>query len=152
MAAKETNIMRIIRAAIQLQDTVVNRVPKDKRRAGEGRIGKLVVDDPGDGTKPGPEHTVLYFKIENGRLKLLDEKPPEVRNEIIFLGSQENNFTGVQLFTQGLYNPSIFRQAYTEKWLIITDPYHDLAEYDSEEMLQLCEDLITRIAQKIRLP
>jgi hypothetical protein len=149
MSEKESSIMRIIRAALQLQDTVSKNIPDGKKRAGEGRIGKLVVDDPGDGFNPGPDHTVMYFKVEGGRLKILDEKPEEVRNEIIFLGSPENKYRGVDLFTDGLYQPGLFRKAYTEKWLIITDPYHDLAEYDSEEMLQICEDLIAKIAKRL---
>lgn len=143
--------MRIIRAAINIQDTVSGKVPDNKKRAGEGRIGKLVVDDPGDGIKPGPDHTVMYFKVENGRLKILDEKPEKVRNEIIFLGVPERGYTGVHLFTDGLYQPGLFRKAYTEKWLIITDPYGDLAEYDSEEMIQLCEDMLSTIAKKLSI-
>jgi hypothetical protein len=147
MSEKETNIMRIIRAGVNLQDTVINKVPEFKRRAGEGRIGKLVVDDPGDGMKPGPEHTIAYFKVKNGRLVILDEKPDSVRNEIIFLGCPERGYTGVQLFTDGIYQTGWFRYAYTQKWLIITDPFGDLrAEYDSEEMIQLCEDMLAKIA------
>jgi hypothetical protein len=149
--AKETNITRIIRAALQMQDSMRSRVPEKKRREGEGRISKLVVDDPGDGLEPGPNHTVLYLKVENGRLRILDDKPDNVRNEIIFLGSAENHFNGVDLFTQGLYEPGLFREAYTKKWLIITDPYGDLAEYDAEEMLQLCTDLIASVSKKLTM-
>jgi hypothetical protein len=145
----DTNIVRIIKAALNLQDTVSSRVPPEKKKAGEGRIAKLVVDDPGDGISPGPEHTVMYLKVENGRLKVLEQEPEEVRNEIIFWGIPERGYTGVNLFTDGLYQRGLFRMAYTEKWLIITDPYHDLAEYDSEEMIQLCEDLIEKIAKTI---
>jgi hypothetical protein len=145
----DTNIMRIIRAAINLQDTVSKNIPQHKKEAGEGRIGKLVVDDPGDGIQPGPEHTVMYFKVHGGRLTILDDKPAEVRNEIIFLGVPERGYTGVNLFTDGLYNTGLFRKAWTEKWLVITDPYGDLAEYDAEEMLQLCEDLMSQIAKNL---
>ncbi len=142
----ETNIMRIIRAGINLQDTVIKKVPESKRLAGEGRIGKLVVDDPGDGTKPGPEHTVMYFRVHKGRLEVLNDKPNTVRNELIFLGCPERGYTGVQLFTDGIYQSGWFRYAWTQKWLIITDPFGDLAEYDSEEMIQLCEDMLAKIA------
>ena len=150
MSEKETNIMRIIRAGLALQDTVIKKVPETKRRAGEGRTGKLVVDDPGDGTGPGPEHTVMYFKVKNGRLEIMDEKPDTVRNEIIFLGCPERKYTGVQLFTDGIYRKEWFRYAYTQNWLIITDPDGYLrAEYDSEEMIQLCEDMLAKIANNL---
>ena len=142
----ETNIMRIIRAGLELQDTVIKKVPESKRRAGEGRIGKMVVDDPGDGTGPGPEHTIAYFRVKNGRLVIPDEKPEQVRNEIIFLGCPERGYTGVKLFTDGIYTPGWFRYAWTQQWLIITDPFGDLKEYDAEEMIQICEDMLAKIA------
>jgi len=151
MPEKETNIMRIIRAGLSLQDTVINKVPESKRRAGEGRTGKLVIDDPGEGNGPGPEHTVVYFRVKNGRLTMLEEKPEQVRNEIIFLGVPERGYSGVNLFTDGLYQPGLFRYAWTQKWLIITDPYGDLAEYDSEEMIQLCEDMLQKIARSLNI-
>jgi hypothetical protein len=147
----ETSITRILRAAIPFQDKYVSRVPLEKRRAGEGRICKLVVDDPGDGDGPGPNHTIIYFQVKDGKIAILDEKPKAYRNEVIFIGMANDNYTGVDLFMDGLRRPGIFRRAYAEKWLIITDPYRDLDEYDSEEMLQLCEDLLHQIAKNLNV-
>jgi hypothetical protein len=150
MSVSDNSITRIIRAALNMQDTVAKRISESKKVAGEGRTGKLVIDDPGDGATPGPNHTVLYFRVNNMHLTLLEEKPETVRNEIIFLGSPENNYTGVDLFTDGLYNKDLYRKAYTEGWLIVTDPDRSfLAEYDVEEMIQICEDLIGRVAKTV---
>lgn len=138
----DTDIARIVRAALKLQDTVSGKLSPDKRRAGEGRIGKLVVDDPG-----GTNHTILYFRVLGGRLTLLDYTPEKVRNEIIFYGDPPG-YTGVQVFLDGLQHPGWLRKAYAEKWLIVTG---DLAEYDSEEMLQLCEEMIIKVAQQLHI-
>jgi hypothetical protein len=145
----ETNITRIIRSALNLQDTVSKKIPQHKKEAGEGRIGKLVVDDPGDGITPGPEHTVMYFKVKDGRLTILEGKPANVRNEIIFLGAPERGYSGVDLFKDGLTQSRWYRYAWTQKWLIITNPDGDLAEYDTEEMLQVCEDLMSKVAKTV---
>ncbi|GAH04284.1 unnamed protein product, partial [marine sediment metagenome] len=110
-------------------------------RLGEGRIGKLVVDDP-----IGSEHTVLYFQVMGGELQLLNDKPEAVRNEIIFLGMPERGYYGVDLFIDMLKEKGLMRKAYTENWLIITG---DLASYDAEEITQLCENFLDTIAKKI---
>ena len=149
--SKETNITRILKAALPFQDKFVAKVPAEKRQDGEGRVCKLVVDDPGNGDGPGPDHTILYFRVHSGKLEILNEKPDQYRNEVIFLGMANDSYTGVDLFMDGLRMPGIFRKAYAEKWLIITDPYRDLDEYDSEELLQLCEDLLHQIAKNLNL-
>lgn len=135
-----TRVQRIIRSALKFQDLAASKIPPDKRSEGEGRVGKLVVDDP-----TGKEHTVLYFQVMNGRLHMLEDKP-EVRNEIIFLGMPERGYYGVDLFIDTLKQKGLMRKAYTENWLIVTG---DLASYDSEEMVQLTEEFIDTIAKKI---
>ncbi|GAI69755.1 unnamed protein product, partial [marine sediment metagenome] len=50
------------------------------------------------------------------------------------------------LFIDALKEKGLLRKAYTEGWLIVTG---DLAAYDSEEMVQLCEEFIDTIAKKI---
>lgn len=137
----ETRIYRIIKNALKFQDLAATKIPPEKRRDGEGRIGKLVVDDP-----TGKEHTVLYFQVVSGKLDLLNEKPQAIRNEVIFLGMPERSYFGVDLFIDALKERGLLRKAYTEGWLIVTG---DLASYDSEEMVQLCEDFIDTIAKKI---
>ena len=110
-----------------------------------------MIDDPGDGDGPGPDHTILYFKVKDGKLAILDEKPEQYRNEVIFYGMPISGYTGVDLFMDGLRRPGIFRKAYAEKWLIVTDPDHDLDAYDSEEMLQICEDFLKEIAKSLNM-
>ena len=136
----ETKVYRIIRSALRFQDIAASNIPPEKRKAGEGRIGKLVVDDP-----IGDEHTVLYFQVINGMLHVLDEKPAEVRNEIIFLGMPEQHYYGIDLFIDMLKEKGLMRKAYTENWLIVTG---DLASYDSEEIVQLFEKFLETIARK----
>lgn len=137
----ETRVARIIKSALKFQDYVASKIPPDKRSEGEGRVGKLVVDDP-----TGKEHAVLYFQVMDGRLHMLDDKPEAVRNEIIFLGMPERGYYGIDLFIDMLKEKGLMRKAYTENWLIITG---DLASYDSEEMVQLTENFIDTIARKI---
>lgn len=137
----ETRIHRIIKSALKFQDAAAEKVPLDKIKQGEGRLGKLIVDDP-----IGKEHTVLYFQVINGKLHMLNETPSLIRNEVIFLGMPEMGYFGVDLFIDMLKRRGLIRKAYTENWLIVTG---DLASYDSEEILQLCEDFIDTIARKI---
>ncbi|GAI96518.1 unnamed protein product, partial [marine sediment metagenome] len=137
----ETKVYRIIASALKFQDVAAKKIPPDKKNQGEGRIAKLVVDDPS-----GSEHTVLYFQVMGGKLHLLNQKPEAVRNEIIFLGMPEQHYYGVDLFIDMLKERGLMRKAYTENWLIITG---DLASYDSEEMVQLIEEFIDTIAKKI---
>ncbi|MBA7627470.1 hypothetical protein ES703_34932 [subsurface metagenome] len=136
-----TRVQRIIRSALKFQDVAASKIPPDKKSEGEGRVGKLVVDDPTE-----KEHTVLYFQVMDGRLHMLDDKPEAVRNEIIFLGMPERGYYGVDLFIDTLKQKGLMRKAYTENWLIVTG---DLAAYDSEEMVQLVEDFVDTIARKI---
>ena len=136
-----TRVARIIKSALKFQDYAASKIPPDKRSEGEGRIGKLVVDDP-----TGKEHTILYFQVMDGVLHMLDDKPEAVRNEIIFLGMPERGYYGIDLFIDMLKEKGLMRKAYTENWLIVTG---DLASYDSEEMVQLVEDFIDTIARKI---
>ena len=137
----ETRVYRIIKSALKFQDLAASKIPPDKKEQGEGRIGKLVVDDP-----IGSEHTVLYFQVMGGELQLLNDKPEAVRNEVIFLGMPERGYYGVDLFIDTLKQKGLMRKAYTENWLIVTG---DLASYDSEEMVQLTEDFVDTIARKI---
>ncbi|MBA7631239.1 hypothetical protein ES703_38768 [subsurface metagenome] len=137
----ETRICRIIKSALKFQDLAASKIPSDKRSEGEGRVGKLVVDDPTE-----KEHTVLYFQVMDGKLHMLDDKPEAVRNEIIFLGMLEKGYYGVDLFIDTLKQKGLMRKAYTENWLIVTG---DLAAYDSEEMVQLVEEFVDTIAKKI---
>ncbi|GAI46623.1 unnamed protein product, partial [marine sediment metagenome] len=125
----------------KFQDLAAEKIPPDKKSEGEGRVGKLIVDDPTE-----KEHTVLYFQVMGGKLHLLDDKPKAVRNEIIFLGMPERGYHGVDLFIDMLKEKGLMRKAYTENWLIVTG---DLASYDSEEMVQLTEEFIDTIAKKI---
>jgi len=137
----ETRVYRIIKSALKFQDLAAKKIPPDKKSQGEGRIGKLIVDDPS-----GDEHTVLYFQVMGGELHLLNEKPEAVRNEIIFLGMPEQHYYGVDLFIDMLKQKGLMRKAYTENWLIITG---DLASYDAEEITQLTENFVDTIAKKI---
>jgi len=137
----ETRVARIIKSALKFQDLAAKKIPPDKKTQGEGRIGKLVVDDP-----TGDEHTVLYFQVIGGKLHLLNEKPEAVMNEIIFLGMPEQHYYGVDLFIDMLKEKGLMRKAYTENWLIITG---DLASYDAEEITQLCENSLEIIAKKV---
>jgi len=137
----ETRIYRIIKSALKFQDLAANKIPPNKKSEGEGRVGKLIVDDPTE-----KEHTVLYFQVMGGRLHMLDDKPEVVRNEIIFLGMPERGYYGVDLFIDTLKQKGLMRKAYTENWLIVTG---DLASYDSEEMVQLTEEFVDTIARKI---
>ena len=136
-----TRVARIIKSALKFQDYAASKIPPDKRSEGEGRVGKLVVDDP-----TGKEHAILYFQVMDGKLHILDDKPEAVRNEIIFLGMPERGYYGIDLFIDMLKEKGLMRKAYTENWLIVTG---DLATYDSEEMVQLVEDFIDTIAKKI---
>jgi len=136
-----TRVARIIKSALKFQDLAASKIPPDKRSEGEGRVGKLVVDDPS-----GKEHTILYFQVTGGVLHMLDDKPEAVRNEIIFLGMPERGYYGIDLFIDMLKEKGLMRKAHTENWLIVTG---DLASYDSEEMVQLVEDFIDTIAKKI---
>ncbi len=137
----ETRIYRIIKTALKFQDTAAQKIPPNKRKEGEGRTGKLIIDDP-----TGEEHTVLYFRVTGGRLCMLNDEPKTVRNSIIYLGMPERNYFGPDLFIDALRKKGLMRKAYTEGWLIVTG---DLASYDSEEMVQLCEEFIDTIAKKI---
>lgn len=141
----QTKIYRIIASALKFQDVAAKKIPPDKKSEGEGRIGKLVVDDP-TGDPTGDEHTVLYFQVMGGKLHMLNQKPEAVRNEIIFLGMPEQHYYGVDLFIDMLKEKGLMRKAYTENWLIITG---DLASYDAEEITQLVENFIDVIAKKI---
>jgi hypothetical protein len=140
---QDNNITRVIRAALRFQDSIASKLTDKKRKAGEGRTGKLVVDDP-----TGKDHTVLYFKVESGRLYLLEEEPAKIRNEIIFYGDPQIGYTGVDLFLDVIKEPRRARSAYAGKMLIITG---DLAEYDSEEIMQICEDMLRKIAQNVNV-
>ena len=137
----KTRIYRIIKSALEFQDIAAKKVPPDKKKQGEGRVGKLIVDDPAN-----KEHTVLYFQLMSGKLHMLNEKPDSVRNEVIFMGMPERGYFGVDLFIDMLKQRGLIRKAYTENWLIVTG---DLASYDSEEIVQLCEDFIDTVAKKI---
>jgi len=137
----ETRVYKIIKSALKFQGLAASKIPPEKREEGEGRIGKLVVDDP-----TGVEHTIIYFQVMDGKLHMLDEKPEAVRNEIIFLGMPERGYYGIDLFIDMLKERGLMRKAYTENWLIVTG---DLASYDSEEITQLVEEFIDTIAKKM---
>ena len=135
---KESRVIRILKAALDYQDTLLKKLPPGKMREVRGRTGKLIVDDP-----TGGEATVMYFMVQDERLTILEQKPEEIRNEIIFFGVPERGYRGVDCFIDTFKTRGAARSFYAAGELVITG---ELASYDSEEMLQLVEDWIDTIA------
>lgn len=133
-----TRIAKIVKAALEYQDMLLKRLPSGKIQEVKGRTGKLIVDDP-----TGKEATVMYFIVQNGRLAILEEKPKEIRNEIIFFGMPERGYSGVNCFIDTFKDRGFARSAYASGWMVITG---ELASYDSEEMLQLLEDWVDMVS------
>lgn len=140
---QDNKVARMIRAALKLQPRLIGRVPKEKRMQGEGRIGKFIVMDDQNGQQ-GPDYTVMYFQVKNGFLEEMKVPPPHVRNEVVFRGIEwKKGYTGVDLLLDIAEQRVSLRKAYTEGWLVITPAMMEaIASYDSEEMLQLAEDML----------
>lgn len=136
----ETRIARIVRAALEFQDELIKKLPQEKIAGIGERCGRLIVDDP-----TGKEATVMYFMVSNGRLAILDQKPePErIRNEVIFWGIPERNYSGVDVFIDTFKRKGFARSAYASGYIVING---ELASYDSEEMLQLLEDWMDKVS------
>lgn len=142
-AKQDTQVARLIRAALKLQTKLATKISEEKKRQGEGRIGKFVVDDP-----TGENHTVMYFQVKDGLLWELPEAPPEVRNQVIFLGMPQRNYTGVDLLLDCARNKGLLRKAYTERWFVVTpELIRAIASYDSEEMMQMAEDMLDLVGK-----
>jgi len=86
-------IERIIYSWLKVQPSLARRIPEEKRRMREGRIGKLVVDDP-----TGKNHTVMYFQVKDCLLCPLQDTPANIRNHVLFKGDPLFGYTGLQLF------------------------------------------------------
>lgn len=133
-----TLIVKIVKAALDYQDALLKRLPPGKIREVKGRTGRLMVDDPS-----GRQNTVMYFTVMNDRLAILEEKPQEIRNEVIFFGMPERDYSGVECFIDCFKKQGAARSAWAKGWVAVTG---ELASYDSEEILQLVEDWIDTIS------
>ncbi|MFA5186434.1 MAG: hypothetical protein WC551_08165 [Patescibacteria group bacterium] len=140
---QDTRVARIIRAALTLQSKLAPKIPEEKRRQGEGRIGKFVVDDPS-----GKDHTVMYFQVKDGLLRELVNPPAEVRNQVIFVGVPWRGYTGVDLLLDCARHKNLLRKAYAEHWFVVTpELIQAIASYDSEEMIQMAEDMLELVGR-----
>ena len=134
-------IIKVVKAALKYQGEFIKLLPKGKIEEVKGRTGMLLVDD-----FTGKETTALYFQVQNRRLILLDEKPDDIRNEVVFFGMPEYNYTGVDCFMRAFNKRGYAREAVSAGEIVITG---ELASYDSEEMLQTLEEWINTISSRM---
>jgi len=141
------DIERMVRAALKLQPSIAAKIPEEKKRLGEGRKAKLVVDDP-----TGVNHTVMYFMVKDGLLHELEKPPPDIRNEVIFKGEPLFGYTGVMVFRDLVDGTISVREAVSERWVVVTAELAGvMASYDEEEMMQLVETLLENIRKVLKL-
>jgi hypothetical protein len=150
----DTQIARLIRGALKLQDRFAQRIPEEKRRLGEGRLGKVEVRDWTEDEPIGPNYTVMYFRVKNGLLEeILNPPTGEVRNKIVFEGIEKSKppYTGVHLLLDCAKQKRMLRQAYSEGWFTVSAELREaIASYDSEEMMQMAEDMLDLIGDFLK--
>lgn len=124
----DTWAIRLIRAALKIQDKVTSQVSPTLRRAGAGRKARINVDDEDGG--------VIIVKWDGHELKE-DPSAEGIRNEF-FIRSQ----TLFDLATGELEA----RAAVAARLIRVTG---DRSIYDSEDMMKLLEKLQEVLAQQL---
>lgn len=131
MKKKANYVQEILKAALDIQGSVMELVPTDKRVAGKDRKARLVIEGENGGT--------FYFRWTGERLV---EEPDDssIRNEIIL-----HEDTLIDILTSEY--PA--REAVSARRIKFGPPGSSI--YDEEEILQLFERLINKVKAGIKI-
>ena len=135
--------IEIVRNALKWQVRLASKIPVDRRTLGEGRRAKLVIH-----ALKGPP-TTISLEVQHGNLVEVDET--HIRNEVVLLGIPQLGYSGMALLIDLLRGAVPVRKAYSEGWIIVTAPGQPIAIYDSEEMIQIFELVLSDIARFLKV-